>query len=101
VQLGLAAPPWLTVSSSPPIVTVPLRAAPVFAATFRVTLPLPIPLAPALTVIQDAFDVAVHAQPAGAVTMIGAPAPPADESDCVVGLMMYEHPWAFCVTVIV
>jgi hypothetical protein len=58
----------------------------VFDATLRVTLPFPVPLAPPVTVSQETLDVADHAQPAVAVTAMGVPVPPADETDCVVGL---------------
>jgi hypothetical protein len=45
-----------------------MRAGPLLALTIQVTLPLPVPLAPAVTLIQLNSLVAVHAQPAGAVT---------------------------------
>ena len=51
------------------IVTVPVRTAPVFAATVRRTCPFPVPGEPEATVIHDALLVAVHAQPAPAVTL--------------------------------
>jgi len=50
------------------MVSVPVRAAPEFAATEYPTVPLPEPLAPLVTVSHDAFDVAVQAQPDPAVT---------------------------------
>jgi len=60
----------------PATVSVPVReVVPVFAATLYVTVPLPVPLAPAVTVIQDALLVAVHAQPAVAVTVTVADPP--------------------------
>lgn len=40
-----------------------------FAATDRFTLPVPLPVTPAVTVIHAALLVAVQAQPAGAVTV--------------------------------
>ena len=58
----------VTVTVRPPTETVPLRGGPVFAATERSTDPLPVPLAPALTVIHGAVDTAVHAQLADVVT---------------------------------
>ena len=67
----------------PPIVTVPLRAAPVFGATTKLTDPLPVPLAPAVMLIHDAFGTAVHAHPAVAVTAT-IPEPPAAVIDAVV-----------------
>ena len=47
---------------------VPVRAAPLFEATLNVTAPLPVPFAPATTVIQGASLVAVRGQPAGPLT---------------------------------
>lgn len=58
------------------IVIVPLRDAPVLAATVNATDPLPEPLAPEVTEIHDALLAAVHTQPVAAVTVTGAPAPP-------------------------
>lgn len=53
----------------PAIVIVPVRDVfAVFAATEYVTVPLPDPLAPPVTAIQFALLVAVHVQPADAVT---------------------------------
>ena len=57
-------------------VSVPVRAAPVFAAMLNVTLPFPTPEAPAVTEIQPSFDAAVQAQPLPAVTVV-EPGPPA------------------------
>lgn len=53
---------------------------PVFASTVYVTVPLPIPEAPAVTVIQLAFDVADHVQVAPVVT-VTLPVPPLLGSD--------------------
>src|SRR5437667_9588679 len=66
----------LTANVCPAIVIVPLRLFgwPVYGATEYVAVPLP--LAPPLTVIQEALLAAVHAQPAPAVTAT-LPAPPA------------------------
>jgi len=50
-------------------VTLPLRGAPLLAAAATVTLPLPTPLAPAVTVSQFAWLEAVHKQPDPAVTV--------------------------------
>lgn len=59
------------------IVSVPWRdCTPVFAEAAKVTVPLPLPLAPALTLNQDvALLTAVHVQPAAAVTLAD-PLPP-------------------------
>jgi hypothetical protein len=79
-----------TVKVFPPIVTVPLRAAPVFGATTKLTDPLPVPLAPAVMLIHDAFGTAVHAHPAAAVTAT-IPAPPAAVIEAVVAPSAKEH----------
>ena len=52
----------------------------VLAALVNVTVPAPVPLAPAVTVIQGALLTAVHAQPLPAVTLV-LPAPPAVPTD--------------------
>ena len=63
------APGWFTVNVLPAIVSVPLREpAAVLAPTLYVTVPLPVPLAPAVTESQPVFVVAVHVQPELAVT---------------------------------
>jgi hypothetical protein len=66
----------VTVNAKPAIVTVPVRAAPVFEATLNVTEPFPVPVAPATTVIHGASLVAVREQPAPPpmATVIAAPA---------------------------
>jgi hypothetical protein len=67
---------WVTVNAVPAIVTVPVRVAvPVFAATVKVTLPVPFPEAPAMMAIHAALALAVHAQPEPAVTVL-PPSPP-------------------------
>lgn len=59
-----------------PTATVPVRDVVVgFAATVYETLPLPLPVAPLLTVIHEELLAAVHAQPVAAVTLM-VPAPP-------------------------
>jgi hypothetical protein len=64
-----AVPAWLTVKVLPPIEIVPERGVELaFAATVNDTLPGPAPDAEPLIVIQFALLVAVHAQPAAAVT---------------------------------
>lgn len=60
----------------PAIVSVPVRAAPPFAAALKETLPFPLPDAGPVIEIQSALlDVAVHAQPAPAV-IEADPGPP-------------------------
>jgi hypothetical protein len=49
----------------------------------NVTVPFPVPLAPPVTVIQGAFDAAVHEQ-AGAVDTVRVPVPPVAGNEIVV-----------------
>ena len=57
----------VTVNDCPAIVSVAVRAAPVFAATTTVTDPFPLPLPP-VTVIHDGAPVVVHVHPPLVVT---------------------------------
>src|SRR5688572_32921821 len=50
------------------MVAVPVRAIPVFWATLSVTVPFPVPLAPAVIVTNKAWLVAVHGHPGAAET---------------------------------
>ena len=59
---------------------VPVRAAPGLAATLNATGPLPMPLAPEVTVIHAVLLLAVQSQPVPAVTAT-VPFPPAAASD--------------------
>jgi hypothetical protein len=60
---GPVAPPaWLNVTVFPATVKVPVRAAPVFAATTKLTPPMPEPLAPLVIVTQATLLTAVHEQ---------------------------------------
>jgi hypothetical protein len=70
----------------------------VLAATVIATVPLPLPLAPLVTVIQDVGLEAVHAQPFGLVTATLVDSPAATAL-AVVGLIAYVHGAAACVTV--
>lgn len=80
-----------TVNVWPAMVSVPLRAAPVFAATVNATLPAPVPDAPLVTDSQGAFDPAVHAHdPADGVTATD-PVPPVSATFCVVGAIVNVH----------
>ena len=65
--------------------TVPVLALPVFAAALNPTEPLPLPLAPEVTVIHDAPLLAVHAQPVAEETL-KVPDPPPAATDPLVGL---------------
>src|SRR4051812_1232010 len=60
-------PCWLTVTVCPATVSVPLRA-PLAAATEKVTVPLPVPLAPDVIVMKSDRLVAVQVQDASVVT---------------------------------
>jgi hypothetical protein len=89
----------VTVMVPPATVSVPVRAAvPVCAATTKLTLPEPDPVAPATIVIHDALLLAVHAQPAPAVTVV-FPVPPALANVCVEGTAAYEQAAPAWVTV--
>jgi hypothetical protein len=93
-------PSWLTVNVCPPTVMVPARGVEVvFAATVNVTVPLPDPLAPPVTLIQLALLVAVQAHADPAAIEI-EPLPPDAGTDCEAGEMAYEHATvaAACVT---
>ena len=69
-------PAWVIVTVWPAIVSVAVRAvALVLAAALNVTVPEPVPLAPAVTVAHAASLLAVHAQPLAAVT-VTEPEPP-------------------------
>ena len=70
---------------------VPLRAPPVFAATVKPTEPLPVPLAPEVTVIHDALLAAVHAH-SGTVATATALEPPALATENESGLMVNVQP---------
>ena len=70
---------------------VPVRAAPVLAATVKSTVPLPLPLAPDVMEIQFAAVVAVQPQPAGAVTLTCVPGPPPLATDWLAGLIDEVH----------
>jgi hypothetical protein len=70
-----------TVKISPAIVSVPVRpVVAAFAATLKFTVPLPLPVAPLVTVIHGTAAVAVQEQPPIEVTA-AEPEPPADAID--------------------
>ena len=72
-------PLWLTEKLFPAMVTAAVLAAePGLAATVYRTAPFPLPLAPEVRVIQDAWLTAVQAHPDPAVTFTSSP-PPAEE----------------------
>ena len=69
------------------MVTVPLRAAPVFGATVTITDPVRVPLAFAGSVIHGTSTAAVHAQPVSVSTAIVA-APPFADTDVFAGVTL-------------
>ena len=73
-------PACVTVNVAPAIVSVPVRLAAVFAATLNDTDPLPVPVAPLVTVIQALLLTAVHGHPDVALTVV-VPVPPAAVND--------------------
>jgi hypothetical protein len=86
----------------PAIVSVPDRAAPMFAATLNATVPLPGAGGPDVIAIQPAFDAAVHGQLAALAVTATEPVPPTSESDCAVGAIVKVHgAGAACESVIV
>jgi hypothetical protein len=80
------------VNVCPPIVIVPARVdAFVLAEALKLTVQVPLPLAPAVTVSQLVLLLtAVHAQPVAEVTVV-EPVPPAATTDCDVGLRENVH----------
>jgi hypothetical protein len=90
----------VTVNVCPPAVMVPVRGVVVeLAATLKVTVPLPEPLAPPVMVIQLALFVAVHVHPADVVT-VNEPVLPPDGAAWDVGVSVYVQVGAVpaCVT---
>jgi hypothetical protein len=81
----------LTVKVRPAIVIVPLRAAPVFAATLNDTLPLPLPLAPLVIVIHVTLATAVHAQVLLDAVTVTVLAPPAAATVWLERSSVYVH----------
>ena len=83
----------------PATVSVPVRVlVEGFAVTLYVTVPLPLPVAPAVTVIHDALLAAVQVQPVAAVTVIVA-VPLADDGLADVGAIVGAHDAPAWVTV--
>jgi hypothetical protein len=80
------------VNVCPPIVIVPARVdALELAAALKLTVPLPLPVAPAVTVNQPvSLLAAVHVQPVGDETDVD-PVPPPATTDCDVGVSENVH----------
>jgi hypothetical protein len=68
--------PCVTVNVCPAMVIVPVLAFVGFAATVKVTVPLPLPMAPVVTVIHESLLTALHMQPLAAATLTVGPTPP-------------------------
>ena len=82
------APVCEMVKVRPAIVSVPVRAVVPLVATDTVALPLPVPLAPAVTVANEEAEVAVQAHPACVVT-VTVDVPPGGPKLAVVGVIVY------------
>ena len=68
------------------------------AAALNATVPVPVPLAPPVTVSQDVLLLTpVHAHPAGDVTSV-EPVPPAAATEPLVGAIAYVQVMPGCVT---
>jgi len=89
-------PACVTVCVFVPMLMVPVRPLPGFAAAVNVTLPLPVPDAPPVIVIHGVDVVAVQEHPA-AETATGDPLPAVAGNDCEGGLIDVAHAPA-CVT---
>jgi hypothetical protein len=74
----------------PPTAIEPFRTPPPFAVTANDTVPLPDPDAPEAIVIHGVFELAVHAQPAAAVTVM-VPVPASAVTFWVVGAISTVH----------
>ena len=72
------------------IVSMPVRAAPVFSATLKPTTPLPVPAAPDVTVSHTALLTAVHGHAAVVVTFT-VPVFAVEGTFCAVGASAYVH----------
>lgn len=70
-----SSPACVTTNATPAIVIVPWRVLPRLRPAAKLTVPFPVPLAPAVIVIQVSGVVAVQAHPAGIVTATD-PLPP-------------------------
>ena len=88
----------MTVKVCPAIVSVPLRAAPVLAATVNPTDPLPVAEAPDVMLIQAALETAVHAHVPAVVTVTD-PFPPPTATVWLVAETEKEQLAPSCVTV--
>jgi hypothetical protein len=83
--------PWFTVNALPPALTVPVLAAPVLGATLSCTVPVPLPVPPAVIVIQESGVEADHAQPADDCTSNDV-GPPPFGTVALAGAIVNEQP---------
>jgi hypothetical protein len=79
---------WFTVTATLPIVIVACRAAPVFSATLKVTVPGPVWPVPEVIEMNDWFVVTVHAQEAVVETKMFCGPPPKPTSTVCCGTVM-------------
>jgi hypothetical protein len=94
------APACVTVIVCPAIVIVPVRpVVDALAATVYETVPLPLPVAPAVTVIHAALLAAVHAHDAAFAVTATVAAPPVCVGELAVGEMVVLQTTPACVTV--
>lgn len=91
VQVLVVCPNWVTVTSCPATVSVPVRlVVAVLAAAEKVALPSPVPLPPPVIVSHPTLLAALQPQPPPAVTPT-SPVPPEAANENDVGLATYEH----------
>jgi hypothetical protein len=96
VHVGAAC---VTVNACPAMVSVPVRCVELpLTAAANATVPLPLPLAPLVTVNQEvSLLTAVHAHPDAAITL-AEPVPPSARTDWLNGETEYVHDAPACVT---
>ena len=97
VGVGVCTADCAIVIAASPIVTLPLRAAPSFAATLTVTVPARVPVELGGTLIQGESAVADHEQPVSVSTAI-ATAPPFADTVVLAGVTVNRHGAASCST---
>ena len=88
---GGGASSCVTVNVFPPAAIVALRTLPVLTATVNATVPLPVPDCPAVTVIQGALVVAVHAHVFADEVIAIEPTPPTAPKNSDVGEIENVH----------
>lgn len=88
----------MTLKVWPPIVSVPVLAAPIFAATANDTMPLPVPDVTELIEIHGAFDIADHPHPL-VVVNVTDPVPPLAGTFWLLGWIAYVQLTPACAIV--